>query len=31
SKLGKKMLKKLKVYAGPRHPHTYHKPQELEV
>ncbi len=31
SKLGAKMLKKLKVYAGPAHPHTYHKPEELEV
>ena len=29
SKLGSKMLKKLKVYAGPDHPHTYHKPEEL--
>lgn len=31
NKLGAKMLKKLKVYAGPNHPHTYHKPEELEV
>lgn len=31
SKLGAKMLKKLKVYAGAKHPHSYHKPQELEV
>lgn len=31
SKLGKAMLKKLKVYAGADHPHTYHKPQELEI
>ena len=31
SKLGKKMLKKLRVYAGPHHLHTYHKPQELKV
>ena len=30
NKLGAKMLKKLKVYAGPAHPHTYHKPEELE-
>ena len=29
--LGDDMLKKLKVYAGPKHPHTYHKPQPLEV
>jgi len=31
NRLGRKMLKKLKVYAGPDHPHTYHKPEELEV
>jgi len=31
TKLGAKMLKKLKVYAGQRHPHTYHKPEELKV
>jgi large subunit ribosomal protein L13 len=31
SRLGRKMLKKLKVYAGPDHPHTYHKPEELEI
>jgi large subunit ribosomal protein L13 len=29
--LGDNMLKKLKVYAGPKHPHTYHKPEPLEV
>ena len=29
--LGRQMGKKLKVYAGPKHPHTYHKPEELEV
>jgi len=29
--LGEAMLKKLKVYAGPKHPHTYHKPEPLEV
>ena len=27
--LGKKMLKKLKVYAGPEHPHTAQQPEEL--
>ncbi len=31
TKLGARMLKKLKVYAGPEHPHTYHKPEKLEV
>jgi len=31
SKLGAAMLRKLKVYAGPAHPHTYQKPQELKV
>ncbi|MHC4480574.1 MAG: 50S ribosomal protein L13 [Planctomycetota bacterium] len=31
TKLGVQMLKKLKVYAGPEHPHTYHKPEELEL
>jgi large subunit ribosomal protein L13 len=31
TKLGARMLKKLKVYAGPEHPHTYHKPEELDV
>ena len=31
SKLGREMLKKLKVYRGPQHPHTYHKPVDLEI
>ena len=31
NKLGAGMLKKLKVYAGPDHPHSYHKPEELEL
>lgn len=31
NKLGAHMLKKLKVYAGPKHPHTYHKPEELDA
>jgi large subunit ribosomal protein L13 len=31
TKLGKQMLKKLKVYVGTEHPHTYHKPEELEI
>ena len=29
--LGRKMLTKLKVYAGPRHPHQAQKPQELSL
>ncbi|MFP4029344.1 MAG: 50S ribosomal protein L13 [Candidatus Brocadiia bacterium] len=29
TKLGRKMLKKLKIYTGPEHPHTYHKPEPL--
>lgn len=29
NKLARKMLKKLKLYAGPTHPHTAQKPQEL--
>lgn len=29
--LGRNMLKKLKVYAGPEHPHASQKPKELEV
>lgn len=28
--LGKQMLKKLKVYAGPEHPHTAQQPEPLE-
>jgi large subunit ribosomal protein L13 len=31
NKLGRKMLKKLKVYAGPDHPHQAQQPQELEL
>jgi large subunit ribosomal protein L13 len=31
SKLGRKMLKKLKVYRGTSHPHTAQKPEKLEV
>ncbi len=30
NKLGKKMLKKLKVYAGPEHPHDAQQPEPLE-
>ena len=29
--LGRKMFKKLKIYAGPEHPHTYQKPEKIEV
>ncbi len=29
--LGRKMLKKLKVYAGPEHPHEAQKPEKLEL
>ncbi|MAE96106.1 MAG: 50S ribosomal protein L13 [Deltaproteobacteria bacterium] len=29
--LGRKMLSKLKVYAGPEHPHAAQKPQELTL
>ncbi|MDZ7671398.1 MAG: 50S ribosomal protein L13 [Halanaerobiales bacterium] len=31
NKLGKKMMKKLKIYAGPDHPHQAQEPEELEV
>ena len=31
SKLGTVMLKKLKVYAGPDHPHQAQKPERLEI
>ena len=31
TKLGAAMLKKLKIYAGPKHPHTYAKPKEMEL
>jgi large subunit ribosomal protein L13 len=31
TKLGRAMLKKLKVYAGPQHPHTSQKPQTLDL
>ncbi|MFW5915374.1 MAG: 50S ribosomal protein L13 [Planctomycetota bacterium] len=31
TKLGDEMLKKLKVYAGSEHPHTYHQPEPLEI
>jgi large subunit ribosomal protein L13 len=31
NRLGRKQLTKLKVYAGPDHPHAAQQPQELEV
>jgi len=31
NKLGRRMLKKLKVYAGPEHPHQAQKPQKIEL
>ena len=31
NKLGRRMLKHLKVYAGPEHPHTAQSPKTLEI
>src|SRR5918995_304448 len=31
SRLARKQFKKLKIYAGPEHPHVAQDPQELEV
>ena len=31
NKLGRQMLKKLKVYSGPNHPHQAQQPQELKL
>lgn len=31
NRLGRAMLTKLKVYAGPEHPHAAQKPQELKI
>ncbi|MEE9270797.1 MAG: 50S ribosomal protein L13 [Candidatus Krumholzibacteria bacterium] len=31
NRLGRRLLKKLKVYAGPEHPHKAQKPQEMAV
>ena len=31
NKLGRKMFRKLKVYAGPEHPHQAQKPEPLEL
>ena len=29
--LGRDMLRKLKVYAGPEHPHAAQKPEEMQI
>ena len=31
TRLGRQMLKKLRVYRGPDHPHTYAKPEKIEL
>jgi large subunit ribosomal protein L13 len=31
NRLGRQQLRKLKVYAGPAHPHEAQKPKEMEV
>jgi large subunit ribosomal protein L13 len=31
NRLGRRMLKKLKVYAGPEHPHQAQQPEPLEL
>ncbi len=31
NRLGRQVIRKLKVYAGPEHPHTAQKPQVLEI
>ena len=31
NRLGRKLLKKLKVYAGPNHPHQAQKPEKWEI
>lgn len=31
TKLGRKMIRKLKIYAGPEHPHSAQKPQDLRL
>ena len=31
NRLGRKLIKKLKVYAGPTHPHSAQQPQELTI
>lgn len=31
NRLGKRLIRKLKVYAGPEHPHAAQKPQDLKI
>ena len=31
NRLSRKLIRKLKVYAGPEHPHTAQKPQQFEI
>jgi len=31
NKLGRRMLRKLKIYEGPTHPHVAQQPRELEI
>lgn len=31
NRLGRRMLKKLKIYSGPNHPHEAQKPERLEI
>ena len=31
NKLSRQLIKKLKVYAGPEHPHTAQKPQPYQI
>jgi large subunit ribosomal protein L13 len=31
NRLGRKVIKKLKVYAGPEHPHTAQQPEPFEI
>ena len=31
NRLGRKQMEKLKVYAGPQHPHQAQKPEKLEL
>jgi large subunit ribosomal protein L13 len=31
NRLGRKQMSKLKIYAGPQHPHQAQRPQELKL
>lgn len=31
TRLGRQMMRKLKIYAGPEHPHTYQKPEDVDM